>query len=66
MKNVAHSLKFLKMNPPSLREQNYRMLQDQLFADNFNEGVKVSGGGNVILPSSYIGSARYMSAKFHD
>jgi hypothetical protein len=28
--------------------------------------VKVSEGGNVIPPSSYVGSPRYTSGKFHD
>jgi hypothetical protein len=29
-------------------------------------GVKVSGGGEFILPSSYVGSHIYISGRFHD
>jgi hypothetical protein len=43
-KNVERNLICFKVNQPCLRARNYGMLQDQLFTDNFNEGVKVSGG----------------------
>jgi hypothetical protein len=66
-KNVARNLKFLKMNQRNLSAQNYGTLQDKLFTDNFNEGGEgIRGEGNVVLPSSYVGSPRYTSGKFCD
>jgi hypothetical protein len=43
--NVAHYLNYLKKNQPNITVHTYGMLQYQLFTNNFNEGVHVSGGG---------------------
>jgi hypothetical protein len=48
-KSVAHSLKFLKMDQPSLRAHNYGTLQDQRFTDNINEGGEGIRGGGLFL-----------------
>ena len=58
-------LLFLKNNQKALRAENYNVLQDQISAaDATLERKRV--GRVMILPGTFIGSPRYMNARYQD
>ncbi|MFN7880106.1 MAG: helitron helicase-like domain-containing protein, partial [Sphingobacteriia bacterium] len=58
-------LLFLKTNQKALRAENYSVLRDQIYAtDATLERQRV--GRVMILPATFVGSPRYMNARYQD
>jgi len=60
----AERLNWLRKNQSKLRVGKYRQLTDS--ASTNNQGEKVIQGKRVILPSTFVGSKRYMDQLYFD
>ena len=65
-------LNYMRYNQKTLRAERYKNLRDfvnkrrQERDQELNDGEQETAAGRVILPSSYIGSARWYNSKFQD
>ena len=64
VKTEANRVRYLRMHQSELRVANYQGLQDYLRTGC--EGNRGVTGTPVILPSSFIGSPRYMKQRYQD